>query len=319
MLGKEMPDPGRDEPERSSLDVWKELMIRSVCIRHDPRRDFLERLFQACKDIDREINEGELIWISDDGYISFSNPIPEKIQELKKEGDEFPSHPMPGCYWGLFSPFGKLLQRFIPGYQQPKKVKEQSWRLDPRNILPEVRSQGHYRTCVFFAVIGAVEGRYRLHMIRNNPDHETVPQLSVQDCIDGIQEVPIDPARCLDWIIEHGIVPEHDWPYIGEPQGGHVLGGGRTSVVNGYRIIIQPGEEHAERIVEEIMEGGPIVGILSFPPDFWHAVILIGGVYKDDRVDNYVIQNSWGAGWEEDGRGLVPISCLVEAYVPVLG
>jgi hypothetical protein len=26
----------------------------------------------------------------------------------------------------------------------PKKVKEQSWRLDPRNILPEVRSQGHY-------------------------------------------------------------------------------------------------------------------------------------------------------------------------------
>jgi len=61
-------------------------------------------------------------------------------------------------------------------------------------------------------------------MIRNNPDHETVPQLSVQDCIDGIQEVPIHPARCLDWIIEHGIVPEHDWPYIGEPQRGHVLG-----------------------------------------------------------------------------------------------
>jgi len=79
-------------------------------------------------------------------------------------------------------------------------------------------------------------------------------------------------------------------------------------VVNGYRII-NPGEEHAERIVAEIMEGGPIVGIISYQPEYWHAVTLIGGVYKDDRVDNCVIQNFWGTGWEED----------VEAYVPVLG
>jgi hypothetical protein len=46
--------------------------------------------------------------------------------------------------------------------------------------------------------------------------------------------------------------------------------------------------------------------------------MLIGGVSKDDHLDEYVIQNSWGTGWEDDGRGLVPISYLVGAYIPVL-
>ena len=72
-------------------------------------------------------------------------------------------------------------------------------------------------------VIGAVEGRYRLCMIRNNADHMTVTQLSVQDGIDGIKQVPIDPATCFNWIIKQGVVPESDCPYIGVPQGGHAL------------------------------------------------------------------------------------------------
>jgi hypothetical protein len=89
-------------------------------------------------------------------------------------------------------------------------------------------------------------------------------------------------------------------------------------VVNSYHFINLRGE-CAEGIVREIMEGGPIVGIISYKSEYFHAVMLIGGVYKDDHVDEYVIQNSWGTGWEEDGRGLVPISDLVGAYVPVLG
>jgi hypothetical protein len=86
--------------------------------------------------------------------------------------------------------------------------------------------------------------------------------------------------------------------------------------VNSYRNI-NPGGECAEGIVKEIMEGGPIVGVISYS-GFLHAVMLIGGVSKDDHLDEYVIQNSWGTGWEDDGRGLVPISYLVGAYIPVL-
>nr|XP_034897414.1 cysteine proteinase-like isoform X2 [Populus alba] len=203
--------------------------------------------------------------------------------------------------------------------QIPESIQELKKAL---SVLPQLSSHPKPgclgETCVFFAVIGAVEGRYRLHMIRNNPDHATVPQLSVQDAIDGIKQVPIDPATCLNWIIKQGVVPESDCPYIGVPQGGHVLKEGRLSMVNGYRFI-NPGGDRVEGIVEEIMEGGPIVGIISYQSEYLHAVMLIGGVYKDDRVDEYVIQNSWGTGWEEDGRGLVPISYLVGAYVPVSG
>ena len=59
------------------------------------------------------------------------------------------------------------------------------------------------------------------------------------------------------------------------------------------------------------------MGVISYS-GFLHAVMLIGGVSKDDHLDEYVIQNSWGTGWEDDGRGLVPISYLVGAYIPVL-
>ncbi|KAG6790849.1 hypothetical protein POTOM_007018 [Populus tomentosa] len=274
------------------------------------------------KEMDTKIIEERPPSILDGGWIdSFSIQIPESIQELKKALYVVPqlsSHPKPGCFGGLFSSLDKLLQRITPRCHQTKKVEEWSWRLAQLNILPEVRSQGHFETCVFFAVIGAVEGRYRLHVIRKDPDHATVPQLSVQDAIDGIKQVPIDPATCFNWIIKQGLVPEFDCRYIGVPQGGHVLKEGRLSVVNGYRFI-NPGGERAEGIVEEIMKGGPIVGIISYKSKYLHAVMLIGGVYKDDLVDAYVIQNSWGTGWEEDGRGLVPISYLVEAYVPVLG
>ncbi|XP_073261774.1 uncharacterized protein [Populus alba] len=184
---------------------------------------------------------------------------------------------------------GKKKKRKLFSIQIPESIQELKKAL---SVLPQLSSHPKPgclgETCVFFAVIGAVEGRYRLHMIRNNPDHATVPQLSVQDAIDGIKQVPIDPATCLNWIIKQGVVPESDCPYIGVPQGGHVLKEGRLSMVNGYRFI-NPGGDRVEGIVEEIMEGGPIVGIISYQSEYLHAVMLIGGVYKDDRVDEYVI------------------------------
>lgn len=313
-----MFDRERDKPEICYSEI---VQLLDDVLPH-PQLDCVRGIDNAYKVIDAKIIEGKLKWIRDCGcFNSFCIQIPITFQESKKPGDAVPqlsSYPKP---WGL-SHLGKLLQRIIPGYPQSTKVKEQSWRLAKLSILPEVRSQGHYKTCVFFAVIGAVEGRYRLWMIMNKADHVTVPQLSVQDGIYGTKQVPIDPAIFFNWIVEHGVVPESDCPYTGLRQGGHVLEEGRLSVVNGYRII-NLGEESAENIVAEIMEGGPIVGILLYKPDwhavsFLHAVMLIGGVYKDERVDKYVIQNSWGPDWEEDGRGLVPISDLVEAYVPVL-
>ncbi|KAL9403131.1 hypothetical protein Peur_000103 [Populus x canadensis] len=325
MPGKEMLDTGRDKPEKCYSKIEQFLKDRGCVALHHPKLDCVGGIDNAYKEIDAKIIEGECKWIRDCVWFnSVCIQIPITFQESKKPGDAVPqlsSYPKPGCPGG-FSYLGKLLQRIITGYLQSTKVKERSWRLAQLSILPEVRSQDHYKTCVFFAVIGAVEGRYRLWMIMNKADHVTVPQLSVQDGIYGTKQVPIDPAIFFNWIVEHGVVPESDCPYTGLPQGGHALEEGRLSVVNGYRII-NPGEESAENIVAEIMEGGPIVGILLYEPDwhavsFLHAVMLIGGVYKDERVDKYVIQNSWGPDWEEDGRGLVPISDLVEAYVPVL-
>jgi hypothetical protein len=83
-------------------------------------------------------------------------------------------------------------------------------------------------------------------MIRNDPDHVTVPQLSVQDAIDGIKEVPIDPATCLNWIIKQGVVPESDCPYTGVPQGGHALKVNITIIVLVYYSYLHLRSKHLQ-------------------------------------------------------------------------
>lgn len=213
------------------------------------------------------------------------------------------------------------------------------WRSkDGQNFCDKVITQGDCGSCYGISTVRMLSARNRVRS--GNPSE---PEFSInfplycseynQGCDGGYGFLQ------TKWSEDVGLVPETCAPYTQSGtcsmQGGCDLGSKRHRATNHHYVGgFYGGSEHVQ-IKQELVAGGPMV--LSFEPkeDFmyykggvyksgpnqihqeWeqvdHAVLLIG--YGNDNGNKYwLLQNSWGTDWGEDGyfrmaRGIDESGC----------
>jgi len=176
-----------------------------------------------------------------------------------------------------------------------------------------IKDQGQCGSCVAFAVVASIESRLEVRL--NAPN--LTPDLS-----------EAHPFFCgcgnccglgwwndlaLDYIVEHGVSDEACFPYqIGDPPCS-LCPDWQERTVNLTHWV---GVEGYDEMKQAIADGGPISVVMEVRADFFgyvsgvycpgpapwllglHAVEIVG---YDDEEGYWIVKNSWGTGWGEDG------------------
>lgn len=180
--------------------------------------------------------------------------------------------------------------------------------------LKEVKNQGSCGSCWAFSTVGNLEGLYWIKTKENLRFSEQ--QLVDCDTIDsgcngGLME------QTYTWIMENGGMNlENDYPYKGRKQT-------CKQDASKYAVKVEKYEkldtEDEEEIKNYLLKTGPLAialnanklqwytgGIMDYtssqcnPAGLNHAVVLVGyGV--EDGVDYWIVRNSWGEDWGEEG------------------
>lgn len=191
----------------------------------------------------------------------------------------------------------------------PKSV---DWR--QHGAVTGAKDQGICGSCWSFASTGALEGQFFIKTGK-------LISLSEQNMIDcssnnGCHGGQLSSA--FHYVSEHGISTETDYPYTAHR--GYCLRDEKSSdlpAVSGF-VNIPPGDEH--KLQEAIATIGPIAAAIdashfsfhnydsgiyyddSCSNHFYnHAVLIVGYGTDEHERDYYIVKNSWGKSWGENG------------------
>jgi len=225
-----------------------------------------------------------------------------------------------------------LSVRSLPHRSLPHSV---DWR--KKGAVTEVKYQGHCGSCWAFATIGAVEGANVIQAKRK------LEELSVQQLVDcvshhyGCQGGTHEVA--YDYIIDHGIATAKSYPYMMRDTQCQPPQYTWTSIKG--RHPIQEGNE--DELMEAVALKGPVAvaihvrgdslrnyhsGVYSDSScsnrrhDLNHEVLVVG-YGRENNQDYWLIKNSWGKTWGENGyvklaRGKNMCGVATEAGYPVM-
>ena len=182
------------------------------------------------------------------------------------------------------------------------------WRnKEGKNWMTPVKDQGSCGSCWSFSALGAVEGAYNVQQNNPNLDLDLAEQELVS-CNGGGTCSGGWPSLALNYIKTNGILTETCFPY-------------KTSDVScttkkcnepKYKINSYESTTDFNRIKQILKSSGPLSICLRWRIKFdengvgkcmdtgWsgHAITLVG---YNDPGDYWIIKNSWGADWNDDG------------------
>ena len=196
------------------------------------------------------------------------------------------------------------------------------WRnKDGKNWMTPVRNQGSCGSCWAFGVIGAVEAMIAIDAGDPTKDVDLSEQCLVSDCCNAGSCGGGYPTGALAYIRDHGVPNETCFSYRAR---------------NSACTPCDDWAEHAWKIEDfayidsttdaykwALHEYGPMVVVLKVPDDWFyytggiyeptvsfsdgvgwanHCVVLVG---YNDAEDCWIIKNSWGKYWGENGYARV--------------
>jgi cathepsin F len=189
-----------------------------------------------------------------------------------------------------------------------------SWDWNQKGAVSSVKNQGSCGSCWAFSAIQNIEGQ-------NFLKHNQLIDLSEQQLVDcdkidqGCNGGEMQIA--FQWLADHGgVASEDDYSYSGYDRDCKFTSSMAKVNVTGYFNISTIETEIAQSLVEL----GPLsIGVVADPWQFYiagiagpflcdgeldHGVLLVGyghgqGIISD--ADYWLIKNSWGAGWGEEG------------------
>jgi C1A family cysteine protease len=196
------------------------------------------------------------------------------------------------------------------------------WRnVDGKDFITPVRDQGQAGTCWAFAAVAALEAKFDIYT--NNPNLNL--DLSEQHLVcDGSMGTINGGYEFLaaDYLRTNGIVREATLPYTAQNTSPYWP---LTPPYTLYGVTANQNFISMSSLKSSLKTYGPLIAFMDAYNDFnywptaptstavpdyyadqgWHAVALVGFVDDPDLAAGgyWIIKNSWGPGWGDDGYG----------------
>ncbi len=192
------------------------------------------------------------------------------------------------------------------------------WRnKDGKNWVTPVKSQGGCGSCWAFGAIGTVESAVMIYTDDPDKDIDLSEQHLVSDCCSAGSCSGGWTDWAFDYVRDTGVPDEGCFPYTATNCACGPCADWENRV---WQITDYVSVESTEGDFKfAIQEYGPLSVVLSVPDDWYyyrsgvympvtnvgwanHAVVLVGW---DDSDGCWIIKNSWGQGWGENGYARV--------------
>lgn len=178
-----------------------------------------------------------------------------------------------------------------------------------------VKDQSVCGSCWAFATVGYLEGLY----FSKHGEAKRFSEQQLVDC-DTIDKGCNggNSANAFTWIKDNGgLNLEEDYPYTVAKSTCKSIPSKYAIKVNGFDMIISEDEDEMR---DYLFETAPISVMLNAQPLFWynegiidvpdskcdpsilnHAVVLVGYGVDENGLDYWIVRNSWGRRWGENG------------------
>ncbi|MEA1966275.1 MAG: C1 family peptidase, partial [Euryarchaeota archaeon] len=196
------------------------------------------------------------------------------------------------------------------------------WRnKDGKDWMTPVKSQSSCGSCWAFSALGVVEAAINIHANDPNLDIDLSEQHLVSDCCSAGDCGGGWPDWALKYVRDTGVSEESCFPYTRSNGACAPCSDWAENSwkIENYKYV----SSSKDAFKSALQEYGPLSVVLSVPDDWFyyrggvyepawsandgvgwanHAVILVGW---DDSEGCWIIKNSWGSGWGEDGYARV--------------
>ncbi len=200
--------------------------------------------------------------------------------------------------------------------------------VDWSSSVTPVKNQENCGSCVAFATLGAIEGRYK---IQNNSSLD-LSEAHIFYCGGGQCDYGWYPSDGMNFAANTGVADEPCFPYVDYDVACNPCSDWASRVT---KIDNWWGTADTSQMKQALADSGPIELTMDVYEDFLY---YSGGVYRhtsgsaqgghavcavgyDDSGGYWIVKNSWGTGWGESGYFKIAYGeCDIDgyAYIPEL-
>lgn len=197
-----------------------------------------------------------------------------------------------------------------PKYLKPKNPKETEVDWRKKGVVTPVKDQGNCGGCWAFSVIASVESAYA---IAGNP----LSSFSEQQLIDCSTDYGNEGCYggWVDWGLMYvkamGVETEKDYPYLAKNADCNYSGSKVVTRIKNYFDVPEKDDKQLGLAVEKsvVSVGIDASGLFDYKSGIFdgacsamlnHAVNIVG-FGSEGKVNYWIVRNSWGPGWGEDG------------------